>query len=96
MSRHDSSAITFLSYFKANSYHNFISSPVILRQEFRGEDPRDIALNAIDLITISVPPALPLAMTIGIIYAQLRLKRQKIHCISPQRINVSGQVSDVV
>ena len=65
-------------------------------QYYRGESPRDIAFNAIDLITISVPPALPLAMTIGIIYAQIRLRRQKIHCISPQRINISGQVGTCV
>uniref|UniRef100_H2YT60 Cation-transporting ATPase n=1 Tax=Ciona savignyi TaxID=51511 RepID=H2YT60_CIOSA len=71
----------------------FIYTVVI--QTISGETAAEIALNAIDLITISVPPALPLAMTIGIIYAQLRLKKQKIHCISPQRINVSGQI-DVV
>ena len=69
---------------------------MVYLQHYRGESPRDIAFNAIDLITISVPPALPLAMTIGIIYAQIRLRRQKIHCISPQRINISGQVGTSV
>ena len=61
-------------------------------QSLAGVSASQIALNAVDLITISVPPALPLAMTIGIVYAQLRLKSRKIHCISPQRINISGQV----
>nr|CAB3224445.1 probable cation-transporting ATPase 13A3 [Phallusia mammillata] len=67
----------------------------VVTQALKGETVKDILFNAIDLITISVPPALPLAMTIGIIYAQHRLKQQRIHCISPQRINISGQV-DVV
>ncbi|XP_078491913.1 polyamine-transporting ATPase 13A3 [Ciona intestinalis] len=71
----------------------FVYTVVIMAND--GESVRDIFFSAVDLITISVPPALPLAMTIGIIYAQLRLKKQKIHCISPQRINISGQV-DVV
>lgn len=57
-----------------------------------GESVHDILFNAIDLITITVPPALPLALTIGIVYAQQRLKKSKIHCISPGRINVAGQV----
>ena len=53
---------------------------------------RDIALDAFDLITITVPPALPAAMTIGSIYAQKRLEKKDIFCISPRSINVSGSV----
>ena len=39
-----------------------------------------------------VPPALPAAMTVGTYYAQNRLKKTKIFCISPQRINVCGKL----
>ena len=39
-----------------------------------------------------VPPALPAAMTVGTYYAQSRLKKLKIFCISPQRINVCGKM----
>ncbi len=35
-----------------------------------GSSARDIFLDAADLITIVVPPALPAAMTIGSLYAQ--------------------------
>ncbi len=52
----------------------------------------DIIFDALDLITIVVPPALPAAMTIGSVYAQKRLKRKGIFCISPRTINVSGSV----
>uniref|UniRef100_A0A665U7H4 ATPase 13A3 n=1 Tax=Echeneis naucrates TaxID=173247 RepID=A0A665U7H4_ECHNA len=48
---------------------------------------------SLDIITITVPPALPAAMTAGIVYAQRRLKRVGIFCISPQRINVCGQLN---
>ncbi|XP_059084646.1 polyamine-transporting ATPase 13A3-like isoform X1 [Tigriopus californicus] len=60
-----------------------------------GESIKDIALDALDLITIVVPPALPAAMTIGSIYAQKRLQRKGIFCISPRNINVSGSVDCV-
>ena len=52
----------------------------------------DILVDALDLITIVVPPALPAAMTIGSIYAQKRLRRKDIYCISPRTINVAGSI----
>ncbi|XP_075046542.1 polyamine-transporting ATPase 13A2 isoform X2 [Mixophyes fleayi] len=51
-----------------------------------------IIILALDVITIIVPPALPAAMTVGTIYAQSRLKKHGIYCISPPRINVSGKI----
>ncbi|XP_058017400.1 polyamine-transporting ATPase 13A2 isoform X5 [Ahaetulla prasina] len=51
-----------------------------------------IALRALDIVTVVVPPALPAAMTMGTMYAQSRLKRRGIFCISPQRIDLCGKV----
>ena len=53
----------------------------------------DIIISAFDLVTIVVPPALPVAMTIGIIYAQSRLAKQNIYCINSLFINVSGVIN---
>eukprot|EP00736_Rhodelphis_marinus_P001278 Rmarinus@m.10742 len=53
----------------------------------------EIVLRALDLLTIAVPPALPAAMMIGTTFAINRLKKQRIYCISPPRVNVSGLVS---
>jgi len=50
-------------------------------------------IRALDVVTIVVPPALPAAITTGTIYAQRRLKRQGVFCISPPRINLCGKVS---
>ncbi|XP_077998030.1 polyamine-transporting ATPase 13A3-like [Glandiceps talaboti] len=55
----------------------------------------DIVLKSLDIITIAIPPALPAALTIGIVYAQTRLRKQNIYCISPTRINLCGTM-DVV
>ena len=43
----------------------------------------DIVKRSLDLITITVPPALPTCMSIGIIIAINTLKKSHIFCISP-------------
>lgn len=49
---------------------------------------------SLDLITITVPPALPAAMSIGISFALSRLKkRSQIYCISPARVNIAGKIN---
>lgn len=55
----------------------------------------EIFLRSMDLVTIAVPPALPAALTIGIVFAQSRLKKSQIYCISPRSINVSGTINIV-
>uniref|UniRef100_A0A3Q0S6Q6 Polyamine-transporting ATPase 13A3 n=1 Tax=Amphilophus citrinellus TaxID=61819 RepID=A0A3Q0S6Q6_AMPCI len=57
------------------------------------EPAKTIIIESLDIITITVPPALPAAMTAGIVYAQRRLKNSGIFCISPQRINICGQIN---
>ncbi|XP_067398912.1 probable cation-transporting ATPase 13A5 [Emydura macquarii macquarii] len=53
----------------------------------------DTVAMALLLFTGSVPPTIPAALTTGIVYAQRRLKKKKIFCISPQRINICGQIN---
>uniref|UniRef100_UPI00398E856F polyamine-transporting ATPase 13A3-like isoform X2 n=1 Tax=Pristiophorus japonicus TaxID=55135 RepID=UPI00398E856F len=65
----------------------------IISNALKGEETYRIVIEALDIITITVPPALPAAMTAGIVYAQHRLKRKGIYSISPQRINVCGQLN---
>uniref|UniRef100_A0A8C0FWQ9 Cation-transporting ATPase n=1 Tax=Bubo bubo TaxID=30461 RepID=A0A8C0FWQ9_BUBBB len=52
----------------------------------------DVVTMALLLLTAAVPPAIPAALTTGTVYAQRRLKK-KIFCISPQRINICGQIN---
>ncbi|XP_060689892.1 probable cation-transporting ATPase 13A4 [Hemiscyllium ocellatum] len=58
-----------------------------------GIPPGKVVRKALDVITIAVSPALPASVTIGIIYAQERLKKKGIYCINPQRINMCGQLN---
>ncbi|XP_061493617.1 probable cation-transporting ATPase 13A5 isoform X1 [Rhineura floridana] len=53
----------------------------------------DTVAMALVLMTVPVPPAIPAALTTGIVYAQRRLVKKKIFCISPQRINICGQIN---
>ncbi|KAJ5070977.1 cation-transporting atpase [Anaeramoeba ignava] len=58
-----------------------------------GVSVSDILVRAGDLITIVVPPELPIVMTTGASFAIMRLKKIQIYCISPPRINVSGKIN---
>lgn len=64
----------------------------IVTKVMKDIDSSHIALEALDLITIVVPPALPAAMTVGRLVAQRRLEKKKIYCTSPRTINVSGSL----
>lgn len=57
--------------------------------------PHDIFIKFLDLITITVPPGLPVSMTFGVIFALEKLKDKKIFCISPNKV-VSGGMVDFV
>ena len=50
----------------------------------------------LNLVTCAVPPTLPSAMAVGTIFALERLRKKKIYCISPPRVNVSGRVNFMV
>ena len=51
---------------------------------------------SLDLITITVPPALPATMSVGVAFAISRLKKRSIFCISPQRVNLCGRIQIMV
>jgi len=61
-----------------------------------GTSPDKLLDKSLDLITITVPPALPAAMSVGVAFAIQRLKKSKIFCISPPRVNVSGRIQIMV
>jgi cation-transporting P-type ATPase 13A2 len=67
--------------------------PLMLDQNLPIEEIIDRSL---DLITITVPPALPAAMTAGTVFALSRLRKRRIYCISPPRVNVAGRVNMMV
>ena len=70
-----------------------ITLPAMISQNYA---PLEIIDRSLDLTTITVPPALPAAMTVGVILSIGRLKKQQIYCISPPRVNVAGRVNIMV
>eukprot|EP00960_Hanusia_phi_P028454 747419-Hanusia_phi.AAC.5 len=56
---------------------------------------QDMVIRACDIITITVPPALPAALVIGLEIAMVRLRAQQIFCSSPVRVNAAGQLQVV-
>lgn len=63
----------------------------------RGATLHEIILKPLDMITVAVPPALPAATAVGMLYAVSRLKKlHQIYCVAPNRINIAGQVNKCV
>ena len=62
----------------------------------RKEPALVVIKRTLDVITIAVPPALPAALSAGLVYAQNRLKKLDIFCISPRSINICGSINTVV
>ncbi|CAG2100693.1 unnamed protein product [Medioppia subpectinata] len=83
----------FISVLAALAFIGFIYTVIL--KAMRGTPWHKILLKALDLITIVIPPALPAAMTIGVVFAQSRLRRSNIFCISPRSINISGCINCV-
>ncbi len=57
------------------------------------ESAWSIILNCMDLATVAISPALPLALSIAISAAFHQLKKKKIYCIDPNRIVAGGRVN---
>ena len=56
-------------------------------------ETEEIVMKCLDMITVTVPPALPACMTVGIQFALSRLKKKQIYCISPLKINICGKIN---
>ena len=52
----------------------------------------DMGIETKIIVTQAVPPALPAVLSCGVIFAINRLKKSKIFCIAPPRINLAGQI----
>ncbi|CAI4229537.1 unnamed protein product [Auanema sp. JU1783] len=83
----------FIGFLGCISGCGFIYTIIIM--VVRGSSFRRVVIRALDIITITVPPALPAAMSVGIMSAQLRLEKKDIFCISPSTINLCGALNVV-
>jgi cation-transporting P-type ATPase 13A2 len=69
----------------------FSTLPFLLRED----DVTIVSLikRALDLITTTVPPALPACLGIGISYAISRMKEKGISCINREKVNIAGKIN---
>ncbi|XP_065141873.1 polyamine-transporting ATPase 13A2 isoform X1 [Paramisgurnus dabryanus] len=84
-------AMKFVLFLAVLALGGTIYSLVILSRS--NSTIQECIIRSLDIVTIIVPPALPAALTTATIYAQSRLKKHGVFCISPPRINICGKIS---
>jgi len=84
-------SLVFVALMAAIAIAAFIWSSVNLVAD--GYDAAEVVLSSLDLITIAIPPALPLVLTIGVGFAINRLRQAEVFCTSPQRVNYCGKIN---
>ncbi|KAG8581500.1 hypothetical protein GDO81_007691, partial [Engystomops pustulosus] len=84
-------AIRFLMGLVAVTVIGVIYTAIVYAKS--GASTKDTVLWSLLLITVSIPAALPAAVTVCILYSQTRLQRNGIFCLSAQRINMCGQLN---
>ncbi|XP_077343608.1 putative cation-transporting ATPase 13A4 [Lithobates pipiens] len=52
-----------------------------------------IIVESLVLIICAVSPVIPAALMVGILYAKRRLRKKRVYCVSPDRINMCGQIN---
>ncbi|XP_071998708.1 probable cation-transporting ATPase 13A5 [Engystomops pustulosus] len=84
-------AIRFLTILVASALFGVIYTAAVHVKN--GASVHDIVLMSFLMLTVAVNPTLPASLTLCLLYGQTRLKKKNIFCISPQRINVAGQLN---
>ncbi|XP_066458088.1 probable cation-transporting ATPase 13A4 [Eleutherodactylus coqui] len=84
-------AVRFLLVIMAFALFGVIYSAAVHKKN--GASVHDIVVMSLLLLAASVNAALPASITISLLHGQIRLKKLGIFCISPQRINLAGQLN---
>ncbi|XP_065649691.1 polyamine-transporting ATPase 13A3 isoform X2 [Hydra vulgaris] len=85
-----SDSMKLLLWISLMAIFGFVYTIVVYKKE--GASNSEIITNAFDLITVIIPAALPLILSIGLMVASHRLHKKNIFCIDPNRINICGKV----
>ncbi|CAI5515340.1 unnamed protein product, partial [Closterium sp. Naga37s-1] len=70
-----------------------IAATITVIYQYNKVSTRQLVLSVLNILTITVPPALPLALSIGLTTAFSRLQACGIFCINPPRIINAGRVN---
>jgi cation-transporting ATPase 13A3/4/5 len=72
-----------------------ISYCILIAKLHQYTDATTLVIKFLDLITITVPPGLPVSMTFGIIFALEKMSAKKIFCSSPNKVIMGGMTNHV-
>jgi magnesium-transporting ATPase (P-type) len=56
----------------------------------------DLFILYLDMLSTSIPPTLPTLLSVGINFAQHRLKGYDIYCVLPSNILAGGRVDTII
>jgi P-type E1-E2 ATPase len=70
-----------------------ISYCILIAKLHKDTDAGTLVLKFFDLITITVPPGLPVSMTFGIVFALEKLVKKQIYCSSPNKVVLGGMIN---
>ncbi|CAK80951.1 unnamed protein product (macronuclear) [Paramecium tetraurelia] len=83
-----------LKYLFVLAFLGVVQSVISLYLDFSNDATvGEAIINALELLTIIIPPALPTALAAGVSLALNRLEKQKIQCIKPDKVNVAAKVN---
>eukprot|EP00271_Cylindrocystis_brebissonii_P009013 TRINITY_DN23598_c0_g1_i1.p1 TRINITY_DN23598_c0_g1~~TRINITY_DN23598_c0_g1_i1.p1 ORF type:complete len:1095 (+),score=245.29 TRINITY_DN23598_c0_g1_i1:277-3285(+) len=83
-----------LYYFVANlAVFLVVGASAIIFWQWGERSALTILAEIINLLTITIPPQLPLALSIGLSFSFTRLQKGGVRCISPGRILAGGRVN---
>ncbi|CAD8086125.1 unnamed protein product [Paramecium sonneborni] len=83
-----------LKYLFVLAFLGVVQSIISLYLDFSNDESIGQAIiNALELLTIIIPPALPTALAAGVSLAMNRLEKQRIQCIKPDKVNVAAKIN---
>jgi cation-transporting P-type ATPase 13A2 len=64
----------------------------IIAVTYKYSTAADLIQKFVTMVTITIPPQIPVSMTFGIIYAVERLSKKGIYCIEQNKVIVGGSI----
>ena len=88
--------ITFFIFTSLSFIAGMIVFIVFYNIRNNGETKSKLFENILDLLTVVVPPSLPLSLTLGTFYYQYSLMNKKISCSGVYRLMAAGKINKLI
>ena len=88
--------ITFFLFTSLSFIAGMIIFVIIFNTKDFGDTKSTLFQNILDLLTVVVPPSLPLSLTLGTFYYQYSLINKKISCSGVYRLMAAGKINKLI